>query len=434
MKTLAQLRDSLSQNIGDYLHSTVSTALAASTSIVDTSLIQYTTRDDYFKSRWALITSLANAGVSRRILDYSTGANQLTLLGPNLASDGAGLATYEIHTINPTNKMRAINLAAKFSYPDLFKAIEWDDTLVIGNWLPNAHFEGWTASTYPDYYRVTSATAAKTTTAGLFRGGLASAKVTATAGNGYMSISSDQYPMLLDLAGETVNFSCWAYPEAANDATIEIYTLRADGTAQTLTSTTTCPATKWSKLELDSQTINEDIQYIQFRFKVTTNAKYVYFDNAVVTGPAVSMTVLPFDFQAGEIAAIYEEIYGDEDAVTLGSSCVDGFFGWTTYSQNGVQYLRYPYPTASTNRLVLTGYAPLETLSADTDTMSISDPEAEFLLMMAAFKLYEMEAGLADTESRNNLKNEGNYWFSQYQFNRGQMGMIQPQSQQRIML
>ena len=57
-------------------------------------------------------------------------------------------------------------------------------------------------SSYPDKYGVTNATAAATTTAGLYRGGAKSAKVTASAADGYMSINSNDYPeLLLDLSG-----------------------------------------------------------------------------------------------------------------------------------------------------------------------------------------------------------------------------------------
>lgn len=435
-KTLATLRDSLSQNIGDYIHSTVTTALTTNNSVVDTTLSQYTSKDDWFNRQWCLITSLANAGANRKISDFATSTGTLTILGAALASDAAAKATYEIHTYNPDNKKRAINAASKLIFPTLYRAVEWDDTLVMGNNLPNAHFEDWAVSTYPDYYRVTNATATETTTAGLIYGGVSSAKVTASAGNGYMSIASDQYPQLLNLMGQTVSFKCWAYPEAADDASLVIYTQKADGTAQTLTSTTTCPAGKWTQLKLESQAISDDIQYIAFRFKVTTNAKYAYFDNARVIGAGVYEHVLPQDFQQGELSCVYQQISGNSDDICddmfTNASQVLTYFKWDTVTHNGIKYLRLPYASTSEAKLILKGYAQLEQLSADTDTMSISDPQAELLLMYAAFKLYEMEAGLADSESKASLRTEGMYWFNQYQFNKASIGMTPPQSQTRL--
>ncbi len=441
-KTLSTLRTSLSQAMGDYLAETVTTALTTDNAVVCTSLAKYTTKDDWFNRQWCLITSLANSGQNRKIFDYESPTQSLSVQGAAWASDTAALATFEIHTYNPDNKTRAINLAAKQTFPTLFKQVEWNDTLVMGNHLPNAHFEDWAVTTYPDYYRLTTpagaviAEIAETTTAGLTYGGTSSAKVTAKETAGYMSISSNQYPQLLNLMGQTVDFKCWAYPEVANDASIEIYTLNAAGTAQTLTSTTTCPAAKWTQLLLEAQAISDNIQYIAFRFKVATDEKYTYFDNARVTGPSVNEHVLPLDFQLGELSSVHQQTSGNSDDICddlfTNIAQVTPLFNWTTYSQNGVKYLRLPYASSSKVKLILAGYTPLEQLSADTDTMSINDPQAELLLMFAAFKLCEMEAALASSDDRERLRSEGFYWFNQYQMFRPQIGMTTPQSQTRL--
>ncbi len=127
-KTLPELRQRLSRAIGDYISETVTTAIAASTSVISTSLLKYTNKDDYFNRWWVLITSLANIGVVRKITDYtaSTGAN--TVLGSNLTSDGASLATFEVHKYDPDNYTNALNNAARQLNDYLFRLVE--DTTV----------------------------------------------------------------------------------------------------------------------------------------------------------------------------------------------------------------------------------------------------------------------------------------------------------------
>lgn len=436
-KTLATLRDSLSQNIGDYLHETVTTALTTDNSVVSTNLAKYTTKDDWFNRQWCLITSLANAGANRKIFDYESPANTLSVQGAAFASDTAALATFEIHAYNPDNKKRAINAAAKLTFPTLYRPVEWDSTLVMGNCLPNGHFEDWAVSTYPDYYTVINATATKTTASASLHGGATSAKVAATAANGYMNLSSDDYPQLLNLAGQTISFKAWVLPEVANDAVLEINYGMTDGTSTTLTSTSTCVAANWSQISLDDQAIASNMNGIDFRFKVKTNAKYVYYDSARVIGPGVYEHILPTDFQTGEVSAVYKQISGNSDDICddlkTNMSQVEPLYGWSTYTQGGIKYLRLPEASSDEVKLILKGYTPLENnLSADTDTMTISDPQAELLLMYAAFKLYEMEAGLADGEAKAALRTEAMYWFNQYQFNKSSIGMTTPQSQTRI--
>jgi len=395
-KTLANLRDRMSELLSDYHHSTVTTAIAASTSVVDTGLanVRGGAQTDYFKNWWVLFTSGANIGVARLITAYVTGTTTLTVLGGNLTTDGAVKATYELHRFDPVLKRRAINQAVRHLYPDRFKAIK-DRTLVTGNWLPNAHFEDWAASTYPDEYSLTNVAAVATTTAGLYRGGAKSAKVTASAANGYLYISSDNYPRLLDLAGATVDFEAWAYPEVTSDSYLVIYTYKPDTTAQTLTSSSTNHAGEWNKIELNSQSINSGISLIEFRFKVATNAKYIYWDDArVIAGVYPHELWLPTAFKT---EGVIKQINIQSSQFTSDTDPCDDIGDNVKYepvwehdiiNDGTYKYLRMPRQHVK-RRVELQGYGRLEEMTADTDTTSIDEPYVDAIACQAMVNLYQ---------------------------------------------
>lgn len=317
--TLATLRQRTMESISDFIEVAVTTAIAASTSVISTNLNEYDGgADDYFNNWYCYITNENNAGVERQVSDYATSTGTLTVRGANLTSDGANLATIWVCRHSVLQKIdKAINRAIEELYPSLHKRLD-DLTLITGNILPNASFEDWASSSYPDFYGVTNATAAETTTAGLIRGqrGTTSALVTASAADGYVYISSDNYPRLLDLMGHDVDFYAWAYPSAADDAFLTIYTVSNDGsTTQTLSSTTSCPASVFTRLELEDQTLNDDLEEIQIRFRVHTNGETCYFDDAVVCGKNLYEYLLPDNFQNGSVDQVYRQTEGYSDDV-----------------------------------------------------------------------------------------------------------------------
>ena len=114
------------------------------------------------------------------------------------------------------NYTNAINNASRELYPDLFRLVI-DETLITGNILPPFI---WTSSSALALYSTSNATIAKTTTGGLFRNGLSSALVTTSAVDGYLGLSSDNYPRLLDYMDKTATYKAWAYPSTANDGFI----------------------------------------------------------------------------------------------------------------------------------------------------------------------------------------------------------------------
>ncbi len=434
MTTTATLLDRLSQRVGDYLDITLTTALTTSTSVVSTNFGKYTNRDDSYNRYWLYVEDYANAAQYRRISDYVNSTTTATVLGANFVSDTANLATVQIHKYDRLNKIRALNQAARKIHPYLFRIITNED-LISNNALPNGRFTDWSVSTYPDYWRVTNATATKTTTISAIRGGSASVLLVASADNGYMACTSSiTFPSLLDLQGRTVSFKAWAFPSmTANTAVLEIVTIQPDGTTQTLTSTTACPLSKWTLLELENQVLNDNLHLIQAKCKITTSGSSVYFANARLID-SVQRYVLPLDFQNPQ--AIVDrasiQITGQSDDYCddfLGYAQFTPFWGWDTFDDSTTKYLTTS--NLPSNRIIrLEGHAPLESnLDAATDTMTIEDPYTDLLIEYAAHLLFDMEAGIPSGQDRDFLLRESFRYRTNYESMRGSMKMIPPNSQ-----
>lgn len=441
--TLLEIEALLSEAIGDALEfepDVVSTGTTAR--ITATTLANYDWgSSDYFNRHWVYFTELANAGVQRQVKDYvtattSTGTSvpYLNLRGSALASaTGAALPTLRLHRFNRNNKIRAIKRALGQIYPNIHIPIK-DETLITGNLLPDASFEWWTSTTALNFYSTTNATLAQTSTGGLKRNGLYSAKVTVSAANGYMYISSDTYPRLLDLMGRDVSVYCWAYPEVADDAFIEIYYICNDGTTtDTLTSTTECAAGAYTLLKLENQSIPDDLEEIQIRFKVATNAKYVYFDDAMLLGRNMLEYLLPEQFQADATVSqirMQQSGYSDEIVYDISPKLWSGKEEFSIFTEvvNGTSYqfirlLNYP---SAQRRIRLDGIKKLEVPTTDAGTISLDGAKLELLVCLSAHILYEIEKGTVSLDDRASYERESSYWYAKYKTLLPQMMMMQP--------
>ena len=392
---LSVLETRLGQAIGDDLEVVVTTAIAANNSIISTNLTSYDGgRDDYFIDWWVYITDKANITVLRQVSDYATATGTLTVRGTALLTDGANLATIRIHRYNRDLYVNAVNDAVRETFPIFHKPIDIIE-LVLGNILPNAHFRDWAASTAPDKYSMQDAniTATAITTAGTYRGGAKAMKaLTGASGAGkYVYISSDTYPRLLDLMGHQVSFYCWALPEVADDASIQIYTVKADGTAQTLTSTTANPITEFTLLKLEDQTLNDDLVEIQFRFKITTASKYVYFDNARVIGRNQTEYLLPTDLVNGTLSSVEIQAEGRSDfwADDLQPRAWEEVHDWEILDNGTDKFLKIGLLYNDHRLIRLRGYTPLSTVSAFTDTIEIDGRLLNRFLAYAKYKLFQ---------------------------------------------
>ena len=430
--TFATLKQRLSEGIGDWIEVDTTTNITTNTSVISTSLNQYDNgADDFFNSWYVLITEGNNINVERQISDYATATGTITVRGANLLAE-TGAVTIWVGRYSYSNKGKAINRAIEEVFPALHKKVD-DITLIAGNYLPNSHFEDWASSSYPDKYAVTNATSAANTTAGNYRGGGKSSLVTASGADGYMYITSNDYPRLLDLMDQVIDFKCWVKPEVADDAFLTIYTVQADGTAQTLNSTTTCPSGKWALLELEQQTINDNIVEIQFRFRVHTNTRYAYFDNARVTGVTNNELVLPTKLQKGVVTQVYIQTSGGSDDMCddIHPMYWDRIFSYDLVDDGTSEYL--VLPTGYSKQLVrVVGLTPFTALSSSTDTIPIDEGgQTNMLVAYAAYKLFKMEGKPTNRETISDKVDESDY-FGEYQRLLRKFGMTSPSGTMRV--
>ncbi len=214
----------------------------------------------------------------------------------------------------------------------------------------------------------------------------------AAGGGSYAYITSDTFPPLLDLMGRTVSAYTWASPQQANDASIALYTKKADGTTQTLTSITTNPAGEFTLLKLEDQTLNDDLVEVQVRFPITSNSKYVFFDHSrVMSGEYLYEYLLPLDLVAGDIDNVYIQSsnYSDFPCDDLSPKTWEKVYGVGRISDGTDTYLRLPssYPIGRLIRLQ--GRKPLSTVSAFTDTIEIDGSAVNLFIAYAKYKLFQ---------------------------------------------
>lgn len=403
--TLLELDTGLLQSLGPhYIRHPVTTAINADTSVVSTHLTNYRNTADYFNDWWIFFDDQANEGVSRQIAD-DDGSNTLTVRGAALSDDAANLGNFRLSPYSWEQRTRGIIEAIDEIYPRLYRELDIM-TLVTGNLLPNSHFENWAASTIPDEYAVTNAAAVQNTSAGNIRGAKSAAKVTASANNGYMSLESDTYPRLLDLSGQTVDMRCWANPEVADDATLVIVTKQADGTEQTFTSTTEAPAGEYTLLKLDQSVFNTDLVDVSVRFKVDTDTKFVYFDDARLFGRNPFEYLLPTDFDNGSVAEVWVQTTGGPGGDSTDASDDiqvrhwERIFGWQIMEDGTDRWLRLPSLFSQRRRIRLIGTAPFETLVQGTPsgTISLDGRRVNLLIAYAKYRLYTIVPGIPASE------------------------------------
>jgi hypothetical protein len=415
LTTLATLIEKMSQQIGDWLEVTTTTNIAGgNTNVISTELNQYDKgTDDYFSepSYWCYIDGVANAGVLRQVSDYVTTTGTLTLRGANLAAESAAV-NIRLFRYSRTDYVRCLNDTILEKYPETFLYLDNRD-LITGNILPPFN---WATTSTLDIYTKPTGTLLKNTNGAYIWRGSSSAKVTASGADDYLYISSDNYNRLLDLMDKEVDFKCWVYPEVANDVFLTIYTVKKDGIAQTLNSTTTTYAGKKCLIELEDQSINDDIEHFEARLRVHTAAKYSYFDMPRLIGGEVHEYLLPQDFQDGDVSEVHIQVSGHSDDMCddLMPTHWQQVFNAKVRNDGTYNYLYLPDSYSSNRQIRLIGHKPLETLSADADTISLDQEHIRPLLAYASYLLFERQKEGVSSEDIGRIISAAAYWLGKY--------------------
>lgn len=306
----------------------------------------------------------------------------------------------------------AINDAIRETYPDVHKPLD-DTSLITGNILPPFN---WTSSSALDIYTSPSGTLAKTTTAGYYRHASGSAKVTASGADDAIVLDSNAFPRLLDIMDKSVSLKCWAIPEDADDAFLDIITTDSDGNDTTKSSTTSCTAGVFTLLEIEDYDVPDDIVRVRIKLRVHTDTKYAYFDPPRLTGKTNYEYLLPYDFQEGTVEEVHiqSSSYSDDACDDLHPRYGNAVIGHDIIQDGTRKYIFIPY-SSSKRRVRLIGHCPLEALSSSTDTISLDDKLVDLLITYAAFRIFERQIGTAASTEVSRYQSRANYWYGKYQ-------------------
>ncbi len=384
------LNELLSKSLGDWIAVPTSANIAANTCIRAEGLNQYDGgRDDYFTDWWLYITDKGNAGVDRRIRNYYTSNATCNVFGGVLSADAAVNANIRVSRYSYSQKQIAINTAVKDIYPILHRRLDLLE-LKSGDILPNSHFRDWAISTVPDKWALYNATAAANTSLGQLWGGSKSAQLNIGAAWGYMFTSERQYPRLLDLGGQSVSFEVKAKAAtlATKTAFIRIYASNVTNAVQEIQANVSLIAGAWNTLRLADQTLISNLTNIGFQMGIADIAANGWFDNARVTGLQTQEYLLPTEFRHGGLSRVYIQSSGYCN--TIFPRTWDEIIGWQVMDDGTDKYLRLPSVYSNDRYLRLVGVAPLETVNASSDSISLGAPDTDLLIALAKYKMYQM--------------------------------------------
>jgi hypothetical protein len=384
MGTLLTLKENVGKELGFYFSGTTSAAGEANGStVVCRDLARY--EDGSLIGKWIELTSGSTLEIRQIANNYST--EGILTFQKNFTAAIAISVTFDIYDFNPDDIKDALNRIINDSYPDIARKIV-DTTLIGGNVLPNASFEDWASTSYPDYWRTSVSTLTEETTIKLVDGSAIKA-----VNAGYAYLSSDNFPALRDLGGQTVDFYCWAYAAVAATCYLEIYTKEQDGTTTTTTCTTAhTGGSEWELLSLESTSIPDDLAEIQFRLKVV-GANTAYFDNAFVSGGTVTSYVLPL--QIDRVIEAYSCNDWEEFDVTDQSR-----IGFRQFEKDGVKYIRFGDESAE-YKIELHGYAPFSELSTNSTTHTFNIKQQKAITFGACAQLLRSKGAFISSKDES---------------------------------
>lgn len=407
--TLRELEERLSQRIGDYFAGTTTTiGNAGGTTLISTDLLLQPGQS------WIpFICELVASGLQRVIADYTVAAAVATLTVANTfgAQVASGLA-FRIHKLPVAEKYRAINAVLR-GLANIIP-VEIQEILVSGECLRNPHMEFWRSESAPFDWETVAGTVARERSN--VYDGQNSLKLTGTGTAG----SLRQYiPLERELAGVTLTLEGYVYGTAGANVLIKI--------AQGATSDSEAlgASNAWTKLSA-SITLTGGASSIHRRPVVTlqnTTAAATYFDALRLSIPTSNQCYwLP-----------YSDIYHHLARVEIGprwdvaQTLADSFdlHEMPDYYANGYAWFpgagghRYPYPELinqgaqgilpSPYWMRLTGVGHWPTVSAATDSIELSEEQAEYVVLKAAMRLCVQGMGgqyMSDPDYWKNLQTE----------------------------
>ena len=383
---------------------TTTTNIGASTTIISTELRDYGfdditesgSGDDMFENWWVIIHGSNNAQTVRRVKSYDASAGQITVAGTNLSAESSS-TDFELHKYSPTLIRDLLNTARVRSFPDLCQPINktlWSaqrqsrfevPSSIIGtptsiylergvsvdygnNILSNADFETFASSAFTNWSATTLDIAQEELTTSptnyaVFRGE-SSAKCTSQTGSTGTLLQTISSPG--SYSGQTINLSIWVYCLTASVVSTSIV-LNGSTTLGTANDGGLHTGNGWELLtsSVDSTvTISSLSVGISIVSTATDNTEFYVDDAICVIGPSQE--------PVGGREVLNDWRY---EPIMQGTSQRDEVF--------------FPYDLPDNYALRFEGRGYLSSLSAETDTIEIGQPQTDLLVAYAAYLHFE---------------------------------------------
>jgi len=278
--SLSVMRQSLSENIGDYVSlDTTAAGDATGFSIVSTAFLNLSGGGDTdaFEGMYLLIADSDSSadGQSRVIAAYNADLDNPTCRVDRAFSvQIASGITVELHRYDPADKNNVLRQAIRELFPDLYLPVR-DETLIVDNVLSNSDFETF-SSGFTGWTEVGSPTVTQETSR-VFHGD-SSAKVVAVAGAAGQLTQSPSVNQA-ELAGVTTTAKFWGWASAASKARVRI-----DFGSETKDGDYHEGDSEWEQLSA-SQTVPTDATKVEVILEAAAGAT-VYWDLGYLTvGP-----------------------------------------------------------------------------------------------------------------------------------------------------
>lgn len=381
------------------------------------------------KGTFVMLTEEPSSGVTslyeeRKVSSLSNTNGTLTFL-PYSERIVTGI-DYEIHRLFTASEKRiALIAAARMAYPHIHEKI-WDESMVSGNWLKDGSFEIWVSSLL-SHWTETTLTLAQTSTAGYFRHGTYSAKLSGSAGTLVQEwkAGTAEWEDLKNLRGETVTFSIQAWADTASDLRISIN----DGTTQTYSSYHAGDSA-WTQDDPrnDNMYVQQFIDWnatqVTFTIHWAGLGTAAYVDDARVIGPyqpRLFIDQLGLAQEKPVQIEIEPRYYStDEPWAIIFNSRIDPELG----------YIYLPSSVQRDRRLRIKGIGYLDFLASGvsstawTATININSPQTDILIAQAALYLYTiMSMPNFSRSTRQDFQEMMGFWDGELRRRIGKFGM-----------
>ena len=386
--SLDTLRQSLSFEIGDLIfgsNNSTTTSLGTNATLVDSTLMNKPS--DWIRSggggqqptairltSGTYDTSVRNVA-SASPFDNSDGT---ITFSPVLAGSVASGVTYEIHRLfHPDAKDTAIQQACYDAFPWLYTMVD-DQSIMFGNWLKNSRMEIWTETSYPDYWRASSSTAAEDNT--YYHNGTSSCALSTTAG--YLYQNSTYNHDLIYLGDTTPTFRKWVLASTASQVRLAIY----DGTDTTYSDYHTGGG-GWELLDVTA-TIASNPSAVGFRVYYAKTTTTAYVDEASVIGVGPK-----YSYDISDLSLVNDtphQIYTVDDRSANNLTPLPQAFcipvtAWRALGDGRIQFTD-SLPTGTTLRIVGKGHLTQPTSDV---SVNVNAPYTGIIIAAAAKRLYQ---------------------------------------------